>query len=65
MPAAPPNATSNLGRTTTHSERCHTTPRQRVSHLVRETLACSKNLADQIGASPYVIGHSNLTRAAA
>jgi hypothetical protein len=43
----------------------HTTLRQRLSRLTRETLSCSKKLAYHIGAIKYFMCHYNLTRAAA
>lgn len=46
-------------------ERFNNTLRQRVSRLVRDTLAFSKKLANHIGAIRYFICHYNLTRAAA
>jgi IS1 transposase len=48
-----------------HIERFNNTLRQRVSRLVRETLAFSKKVAHHIGAIRYFICHYNLTRAAA
>jgi len=39
--------------------------RQRVSRLVRDTLAFSQKLAHHIGAIKYFLCHDNLTRAAA
>jgi dihydroflavonol-4-reductase len=47
------------------STRPNNTLRQRVSRLVRDTLAFSKKLANHIGAIKYFICHYNLTRAAA
>jgi IS1 family transposase len=52
-------------RKTNHVERFNNTLSQRVSRLVRETLSCSKQLANQIGAIKYSICHDNLARAAA
>ena len=48
-----------------HIERFNNTLRQRVSRLVRDTLAFSKKLANHIGAIKYFIRHYNLTRPAA
>jgi hypothetical protein len=50
-------------RKTNHTERFNNTLRQRVSRLVRHTLAFSKKLANHIGAIRYCICHDNLTRA--
>jgi insertion element IS1 protein InsB len=52
-------------QTTNHMERFNKTLRQRVSRLVRETLAFSKKLANHMGAIKYFISHYNLTRATA
>jgi hypothetical protein len=41
------------------------TLRQRISRLVRSTLAFSKKLANHMGAIRYFICHYNLTKAAA
>ena len=46
-------------------ERFNNTLRQRVSHVVRDTLAFSKKLAQPIGASKDFICHDHLTRPAA
>jgi insertion element IS1 protein InsB len=48
-----------------HSERFNNTLRQRVSRLVRDTLAFSKKLANHLGAINYYICHYTLTRAVA
>jgi IS1 family transposase len=45
-------------------ERFNNTLRQRVSRLVRSTLAFSKKVENHIGAIRYFICHYNLTRAA-
>jgi IS1 family transposase len=45
-------------------ERFNNTLRQRVSRLVRSTLAFSKKVENHIGAIRYFISHYNLTRAA-
>jgi insertion element IS1 protein InsB len=65
IPAAQHRAISPLARQTNHIERFNNTLRQRVSRLVREALSFSKKLANPIGAIKLVIGHYNLTRAAA
>jgi insertion element IS1 protein InsB len=63
--AAQHKAISKKARKTNHLERFHNTLRQRVSRLVRATLAFSKKLANHIGAIRYFICHYNLTRAPA
>ena len=65
IPAAQHQAITKPARTTNHIERFNNTMRQRVSRLVRDTLAFSKNLVNHIGAIKYFICHYNLTRAAA
>jgi insertion element IS1 protein InsB len=45
MPAAQHQAITQRARTTNHSARFNNTVRQRVSRLVRDSLACSKKLA--------------------
>jgi IS1 family transposase len=65
MPSAQPKAITKHARKTNHIERCNNTMRQRVSRLVRDTLAFSKKLANHIDAIKYFICHYNLTRAAA
>ena len=65
MPAVHHKAITKHARKTTHIERFNNTMRQRVSRLVLDTLAFSKNLANHIGAIKYFICHYNLTRAAA
>jgi insertion element IS1 protein InsB len=65
IPSAQHNAIPKHARKTNHIERFHNTMRQRVSRLVRGTLAFSKKLANHIGAIKYFICHYNLTRAAA
>ena len=57
-------AITKQARKTNHIERFNNTRRQRVSHLVRDTLAFSKNLVNHIGAIKYFICHYNLTKAA-
>jgi insertion element IS1 protein InsB len=63
--AAQHKAITKKARKTNHIERFNNTLRQRVSRLVRDTLAFSKKLANHIGAIKYFICHYNLTRAAA
>lgn len=65
IPAAQPQAITKHARKTHHIERCNHTMRQRVSRLVRDTLAFSKKLANPIGAIKYFICSYNLSRAAA
>jgi insertion element IS1 protein InsB len=65
IPAQRHKAITKKARTTNHIERFNNTLRQRVSRLVRETLAFSKKLANHIGAIRYFIGHYNVTRATA
>src|SRR5215470_9913548 len=50
IPSARHGAISTLARKTNHMERLNCTLRQRVSRLVRATLAFSKHLANHIGA---------------
>jgi insertion element IS1 protein InsB len=65
IPGAPHKAITKHARKTNHIERFNNTLRQRVSRLVRDTLAFSKKLANHIGAIKYFIYHYNLARAAA
>jgi IS1 family transposase len=65
IPAAQHKAITKHARKTNHIERFNNTLRQRVSRLVRDTLAFSKKLANHIGAIKYFICHYNRTRAAA
>ena len=65
IPAAQHKAITKQARTTKHIERFNTTRRQRVSRLVRDTLAFSKKLAHHISAITYFLCHYHLTRAAA
>lgn len=65
MPAAQPKAITKHARKTNHIERFNNTLRQRVSHLVRDTLAFSNKLTNHSGAIKYFLCHDNLTRAAA
>jgi IS1 family transposase len=65
IPADRHRAITEKARLTNHIERFNNTLRQRVSRLVRATLAFSKKLANHIGAIRYFICHYNLIRAAA
>jgi IS1 transposase len=65
IPAAQHQAITRLARKTNHMERFNNTLRQRVSRLVRDTLAFSKTLANHRGALRYFICHDNLMSAAA
>jgi insertion element IS1 protein InsB len=65
IPAAQHKAITKKARKTNHIERFKNTLRQRVSRLVRDTLAFPKKLANHIGAIKFFICHYNLTRAAA
>jgi insertion element IS1 protein InsB len=65
IPAERHEALTTRARTTDRLERCNDTVRQRVCRLVRETLAFSKKLANQIGAMRSFTCHHNLTRATA
>ena len=65
IPPAQHKAMTKKARKTNHTERFNNTLRQRLSHLVRETLSLSKKLANHIGAIKYFICHDNLTRTTA
>jgi insertion element IS1 protein InsB len=65
MPPAQHKAITKHARKTNYIERFNNTLRQRVSRLVRETLAFSKTLANHIGAIRSFICHDNLTKATA
>jgi IS1 family transposase/transposase-like protein len=65
IPAAQHKAITKNARKTNCIERFNNTLRQRVSRVVRGTLAFSKKAANHIGAIRYFICHYNLTRAAA
>jgi IS1 family transposase/transposase-like protein len=65
IPAEQHKVISQDARKTNHIERFNNTLRQRLSRLVRDTLAFSKKLANHIGAIKYFICHYNLTRTAA
>jgi IS1 family transposase len=64
IPARQHQAITKHARKTNHIERFNNTLRQRVSRLVRPTLAFSKNTKNHVGALRYFICHYNLTRAA-
>jgi len=64
IPAAQHKAITKHARKTNHIERFNNTLRQRISRLVRHTLAFSKNVENHIGAIRYFICHYNLTTAA-
>jgi insertion element IS1 protein InsB len=64
IPAAQHRAITKSARKTNHIERFNNTLRQRVSRLVRSTLAFSKKVENHIGAIRYFICHYNLTGAA-
>jgi len=65
LPAARHQAITQNARNTNHLERFNNTLRQRVSRLVRETLAFSQKVENHIGAIRYVICYYNLARATA
>jgi insertion element IS1 protein InsB len=62
IPTARHKAITKKARKTNHLERFNTTLRQRVSRLVRETLAFSKKVENHIGAIRYFISDYNLMR---
>jgi IS1 family transposase len=65
IPADRHKAITKKARFTNHIERFNNTLRQRISRLVRETLAFSKKVENHIGAIRYFICHYNQMRAAA
>jgi insertion element IS1 protein InsB len=65
IPGERHKAITKKARTTNHIKRFNNTLRQRVSRLVRETLAFSKKLANHIGAIRYFVCYYNLTSAIA
>ena len=65
IPAERHRAIRKKTRKTNYIERVNNTLQQRVSRLVRETLALSKKLQNHIGAIRHFICHYNLTRVAA
>jgi len=60
--AAQHKAITKQARKTNHIERFNNTLHQRVSRLVRDTLAFPKKLANHIGAIKYLFCYYNLTR---
>jgi insertion element IS1 protein InsB len=64
IPPAHQRAITKQAHKTTHLERFNHTLRQRISWLVRSTLAFSKEVDNHIGAIRYFICHYNLTRTA-
>jgi len=64
-PTAQHHAITKKARKTHHIERFNNPLRQRVSRVVRDTLAFSQKLANHRGASKDFICHYTLTRAAA
>jgi hypothetical protein len=65
IPAERHKAITKKARKTNHIERFNNTLRQRLSRLVRESLAFSKQRANHIGAIKFFICHYNLEKAAA
>ena len=64
IPPAQHKVITKQARKINHIERFNNTLRQRISRLVRSTLAFSKKVDNHIGAIRYFIGHYNLTRTA-
>jgi insertion element IS1 protein InsB len=64
IPPAQHKAVTKYARKTHHSERFNNTLRQRISRLVRSTLAFSKKAGHHVGAIRYFICHYHLTRTA-
>ena len=64
IPTGQHQAINKPARKTNHVERFNCTLRQRVSRLVRSTLAFSRKIENHIGAIRYFICHYNLTRTA-
>jgi len=65
IPAERHKAMTKKVQKTNYIERFNNTLRQRVSHLVCETLLFSKKLASHLGAINYYIYYSNRARATA
>ena len=65
IPADRHKVITKKARRTNPTERFNRTLRQRVSRLVRATLAFSKKLEPHVGAIRYFICYDNLMRAAA
>jgi IS1 family transposase len=64
IPPGQHKSVTKHARKTNHIERFNNTLRQRVSRLVRSTLAFSKKADNHVGAIRYFICHYNLTRTA-
>jgi IS1 family transposase len=64
FPSYQHNPIAKLACNTHHIERLNNTLRQRVSRLVRRTLAFSKNVENHIDAIRYFTCDYNLTRSA-
>src|SRR5262245_61216249 len=64
IPPVQQRSITTPARNTNHLERFTNTLRQRVSRLVRSTLACSQKVDNHIGVIRYCICPSNLTRVA-
>jgi insertion element IS1 protein InsB len=64
IPPAQHRSITKHARKTNHIERFNNTLRQRISRLVRSTLAFSKKVDNHVGAIRYFICHYNLTRTA-
>jgi insertion element IS1 protein InsB len=65
IPAERHKAISKKDRTTHHLERFNNMLRQRISRLVRASLAFSQQLANHIGAIRFFLRHSNREKVAA
>jgi insertion element IS1 protein InsB len=64
IPPAQHKSITKRARNTNHIERFNNTLRQRISRLVRSSLAFSKKVTNHVGAIRYFICHYNLTRTA-
>jgi insertion element IS1 protein InsB len=64
IPPAQQKAITKQARKMNHIDRFNHTLRQRLSRLVRSTLAFSKNVATHVSGIRYFICHYNLTRTA-
>jgi insertion element IS1 protein InsB len=64
IPPAQHKSITKHARKTHYTERFNKTLRQRVSRLVRSTLAFSKKVDNHVSAIRYFICHYNLTRTA-
>jgi IS1 family transposase len=65
IPTERHTATTKKARKTNGIERFNTTRRLRISRLVRETLAFSKTVVNDLGAMRYFLCYDNRTRATA